>query len=125
MFKTKTWIIAIVLLLVLSAGAALLLFAGRTPGTTAQILWDGKVVKEINLSTVTLEYSFTLEDEHGSNTVTVSHGRIAITAADCPDQICVKQGAISTDGDPIVCLPHKLMVRIISGDRGDYDILAQ
>ena len=59
--------------------------------------------------------SLVLEDESGSNTVTVEKGRICILEADCPDQICVNQGWISDSTVPIVCLPHKLMIEIVSG----------
>ena len=37
---------------------------------------------------------------------------IAISAADCPDKICVKTGAISQPGEIIACLPHKLIIEI-------------
>ena len=32
--------------------------------------------------------------------------------ADCPDQICVSRGLIQKSGQSIVCLPHRLVIRL-------------
>ncbi len=108
-----------VLFLLLAAVAAsaawLLLRDGDTDAPTARILRDGVLLEEIDLDQVDEPRSLVLEDESGSNTVTVEKGRICILEADCPDQICVNQGWISDSTVPIVCLPHKLMIEIVSG----------
>ena len=65
-------------------------------------------------------YTLTFEDERGTNTVLVEPGRIRISEADCPDQVCVNQGFISDGTVPIVCLPHRLLVEIV-GAEGDLD----
>jgi len=44
-----------------------------------------------------------------------------VTDADCPDRLCVKQRAISKQGETIVCLPHRLIVKIEGGDAPDVD----
>ena len=48
----------------------------------------------------------------------VSEGKIRVCEADCPDQVCVNQGWISSEAVPIVCLPHKLMIEIVNGGGG-------
>ena len=37
-------------------------------------------------------------------------------AADCRDQICVRHRAVSAVGESIICLPHKLVVEITTGE---------
>ena len=32
--------------------------------------------------------------------------------ADCPDRLCVRQGAVSRVGESIICLPHELVVTV-------------
>lgn len=112
--KAKT-----ILLLLLAAAALSAVYVlvrnGSTPSPVARITRDGVLVEEINLNQVTKPYSFTLEDESGTNTVQVERGRIRVSGADCPDQICVGQGWISNVGLPIVCLPHRLMIEITGG----------
>ena len=112
----KTRVILFLLLAAVAASAAwLLLRDGDTDAPTARILRDGVLLEEIDLDRVAEPYSFTLEDGSGANTVQVERGRIRISAADCPDQVCVKQGWISGGAVPIICLPHTLMIEIVSG----------
>lgn len=111
-YKTKFWIILFSALFVLGCGAFLLLRAGGGAGTTARIWLDGEVIREIDLAAVAAPFDFELESKYGVNTVHVEHGSIAISAADCPDGLCVAQGAISSSAIPIVCMPHRLVIEI-------------
>ena len=73
---------------------------------------DGKVYKEISLSSLKEDDTFTVETSKGNNTISVKDKSISITHADCHDSLCVKQGSKSKVGDTIVCLPHKLIIEI-------------
>lgn len=106
--------VILALLLAAVASAVWILLQGQgTDSPVARITRNGTQLEEIDLSQVDEPCSFVLEDENGFNTVLVEKGRIRISAADCPDQICVKQGWISDGAVPIVCLPHKLVVEIV------------
>jgi hypothetical protein len=48
----------------------------------------------------------------GFNTVQIAGGQVCVESADCPNQNCVQQGAISEPGQTVVCLPHKLVIAI-------------
>ena len=109
-----------IILLVLLAAAGLSVAAvaarrGETDHPVARITWDGEVVEEIELDRVGRGYSFTLENQEGSNTISVEKGRIRVAQADCPDQVCVDHGWIADGTVPIVCLPHKLVIEIVGG----------
>ena len=82
------------------------LFAGKEEGTWAVVTIDGT------------EYgSYALDKEQTIDLGTGNHleirgGEIRMTEADCPDQRCVHQGVISTAQERLVCLPHRLVVRV-------------
>ena len=38
---------------------------------------------------------------------------VFLIEASCPDQICVRHGPTDQTADPIVCLPNKLVVRVL------------
>ena len=81
-------------------------------GTRAIIEQDGEIVAELDLKKDT---KLVLNDENGgSNTITVHDGHISVTDANCPDLVCVRTGAISQTGQVIACLPHKLIITIVS-----------
>ena len=46
------------------------------------------------------------------NTINIKDGKVSVTEANCHDELCVKSHKISRDGEMIVCLPHKLYVKI-------------
>ena len=104
------------------AGSAvfILLQRGRAPAPVARISRDGVLLEEIDLSRVDEPYSLTLEDESGRNVLSVERGRVCVSEADFPDQVCVKQGWVSSGAAPIVCLPHKLVVEL-AGTGEDLD----
>ena len=41
--------------------------------------------------------------------------------ADCPDQLCVNQRAVSADNESIICLPNRVIVEIQSRQESEYD----
>ena len=94
-------IIAIILWMILSL---------RGTGEEAVVYQDGNEIYRLDLreeTHLTLEYS-----EGQENVIVIKNGKVFVSSATCPDQICVKQGAISDAGETIVCLPHKLVVEI-------------
>ena len=59
-----------------------------------------------------------LESDKGINIIEIKGGKVSMTDADCPDLICVRHKAISKEEDgAIICLPHKVIVEIVSGER--------
>ena len=78
----------------------------------AVIKVDGKTYKEIPLSSLKEDNSFTIKTDNGNNTILVKDNKISITHANCHDSLCVNQGSKSKVGDSIVCLPHKLIIEI-------------
>lgn len=55
--------------------------------------------------------------ETGSyNLLAVSDGTVTMEAADCKDQICVHHRPIKSEGESIICLPHKLVVEMEGGE---------
>ncbi len=113
MIRTRIWIIILSVLAAVLAAASALLLSARSGSRVAQLIRDGEVIEEIDLSRVASEYSFTVASEDGGyNTVSVRPGSIRVTEADCPDKICVEMGWLSDQSAPIVCLPHRLMIRL-------------
>ena len=47
-----------------------------------------------------------------SNKIAIKDGKAYMSYADCPDKLCIKQGAIEKSGTPIVCLPNRVTVSI-------------
>lgn len=78
----------------------------------AKIYQNGELLEEINLSEVKEPYQKKIKASNGYNTIEVHKGEIGVVSADCPDQLCKKQGFTSRSSKPIVCLPHRFSIEI-------------
>lgn len=115
------YLVIIFAFIILAAAAAIFLL-NRMPqdNMTAEIVSDGEVIERIDLHALDKPQDITVNTPDGGfNTVHLEHGSASVTDANCPDKLCVKQGEIKNGVYPIICLPHKLTVRIITGDNKD------
>ena len=117
--KTRTWIIMIALFTLIALAASAWILMSRKSSGIAEVILDGTVVREIDLKAVKEPYSFEVSSDKGSNVIRVEPGRICVTDADCKDHTCVKMGWLQDQATPIVCLPHKLVIRIVDADGPD------
>ena len=71
----------------------------------------------------------TIEIKNGdgdvTNTLVIKGGVADMTSADCPDHLCVKQKAISKEGESIICLPNKVVVTVKSDTKSDIDSISK
>ncbi len=69
----------------------------------------------------------TIDQGSNHNVVTIQGGKVRMEESNCRNQVCVQEGTISTPGQSIVCLPHRLSVQIIgsSTDEDGYDAIAK
>lgn len=61
----------------------------------------------------------------GNNVLTISDGKARMSAAVCPDKICMNFGEIHYNTDMIVCLPGSIVVLIENGEAPKVDVVGQ
>ena len=114
MKSNRFWLLLLGSVCAVCLACAALLPRLASPGVRARISQNGAVIRTLSLDE---EQEFTLSAPNGgSNTVTVRDGKIRVSHATCPDQICVKQGWVDARSTPIVCLPNGLVIEIQGGD---------
>lgn len=113
---SKKYILGLAAIAFLAAAgiiAYILMKNAPTEAPTAEIYQNGELIRTVPLSE---DCEFVVTCAEGFNTVTVKNGAVMISSADCPDKVCVKTGAVSGGAIPIVCLPHRLEIRVINGN---------
>ena len=114
--------ILIAALMLLGGALALFLYATRQSGGTVRVQVDGETLMELPLSEDT---RIVLGSGEHTNTLVIENETARVVEATCPDQICVRQGAVQYEGESIVCLPHRLAITVEGGQTDDVDATAK
>ena len=115
--KTRTWILIFGSLLLVCTGLSLMLL-NPSAADYAEVYHDGQLLFTLDLR---IDQEKLVEAEGNYNVVTVHDGKVAVTAASCPDGYCMQRGWCN-GGAQIVCLPNRLMIAFTS--ESDIDALA-
>lgn len=115
----------IVLAIAILLAGGFLLFNGYRNQSEDEIVVevriDGDVVDTFSLDE---DIDKLYESEFGMNELTILGGVVAVSDADCRDQICVDTKHGTNHGDAIVCVPNRFTVELL-GDGGDIDAIAR
>lgn len=91
-------------------------------GYTVKIEVDSENVAAFSLNE---NRTYTVKkDGKVTNVVEIKDKKVSVTAADCPDKICVKHREISKSGESIICLPNRVVVSI-EGENEEVDGVAR
>ncbi|SKA72810.1 hypothetical protein SAMN05428976_10176 [Clostridium sp. USBA 49] len=118
-------IIIIIILIIIALGSSAIPFINSNKNYNnkyVEIELKGKLYKRLPLDN-NINEKIVVESDLGKNIVEISNGKVRIIDSDCPDKICIQDGAISTPGSMLVCLPHKLVVQI-KGENEEADELS-
>lgn len=63
--------------------------------------------------------SFNIESNGITYLIEIKDGKIGVLDSSCPSGVCIHTGSISRNGESIICIPGKLIIKIVSG--GDCD----
>lgn len=84
---------------------------------TVVVLLDGQEVERIPLKQDMEPMKIQIDDGKGNyNIIYITYEDVHIVEANCRDSLCIKQGSIKNPGQSIVCLPNKLVIKIIGED---------
>lgn len=96
---------------------------GGDLGGSVEVRIDGELYGTYSLSedrTEKFEYG-----DGSYNVMVIKDGKVSVTEADCPDKHCINKGKIYRENETIICLPHKLVIKIIESDNKGPDIIAE
>lgn len=91
-------------------------------GNSVQIEVDGKVYNVVSLHT---EQTFAVPGPLGNTIVVIHDKEVHVSESPCRAKICVRTGHISRTGQLIVCVPNKVVVRVIGEEELPYDAVTR
>lgn len=118
MKKYKYDIVLILGIFVVAVALFLVMQNGKKKGAMVIVMVDGKEKAEFPLKE---DLEYTIHGVGGENILQLENGKASIITSDCKNQICVRQKAICMQGETITCLPHKVIVEVVSGKENELD----
>lgn len=121
----KKWDVIIIITLILISfipeGVMFITNYNKHTRIFVEVYSEGKLLKKLPLDKDLEKTNFAIDNELGENIIEIEDGEVKIIDADCHDKICVKSHAISKPGESLICLPHKVVVRIIGEGKQETD----
>ena len=117
----KADIILFICLILIGGALSYLAFSGSSTGDLVVVKVNGEIYGKYSLSK---DRTITVNRNGHMNKITIKGGKVQGSKSSCKNQICVKQGSISTTHQSIVCIPNRVVVSI-EGKGGEYDVISQ
>lgn len=87
----------------------------------ANITVDGELYQKVELTKE--EQIIKVETSKGINILKVHDYGIEMFDADCPDKVCLSFGFVTRPNSTIVCIPHRVLVELVSeGGAGEDEL---
>lgn len=103
----------IIIALALLAALALYLVSQVSGGAQASVVVVTVDGQEALRRPIAVEDSYEIAQDDGAlNIIRVENGAVYMEEANCRDGLCIRQGKMKNAAKTIVCLPHKLVVRL-------------
>ncbi|MDG0873438.1 NusG domain II-containing protein [Paenibacillus thiaminolyticus] len=87
----------------------------------ANITVDGELYQKVELTEE--EQIIKVETSKGINILKVHDYGIEMFDADCPDKVCLSFGFVTRPNSTIVCIPHRVLVELVSEGGAEEDEL--
>ena len=112
----------VVLIVALLSGATVLAFRYfAAQGERAVIEVDNKALFTVTLKPSGEARTITVQGVLGLSLIGVDGDQIYMIDSACPDKVCVHMGRKSLAGELIVCLPNRVVIRIL-GESDAYNL---
>ena len=95
------------------------MFVFRSSGNFVRVTVDGKLYNEYLLSQNIVEDIYTGNNGEHLNRLVIKDGKVFVETANCPDGICSKHRAVFRDGESIICLPHRVVITVVTYETTD------
>ena len=121
-------ILLVVVLLALAVVLLIVIYNRGREGSYVVVMIRNKEIARYSLAINAIYAIYDIYDDYDNydnngdngrkNKIEIKDGRVRMLEASCPNHLCIRQGWISLEGQSIVCLPNKVVVRIEGSGNG-------
>ncbi len=111
--KRKDYILIFIVLLIVGITLGMNYIKNTKDKESIEIYVDNKLYKTYDIND---RDEIKIETSEGYNIIKVHDKGVEIVEASCPDKVCIHSGFITNPSESIVCLPHKVHIKIKTND---------
>ena len=115
LIMNKNDIKLVIVLFVVIIGIFIFISVTKEKGSIAEVYYEDKMILSIDLS---IDNEYVVDGELGDVVLEVKDGMVRVKSENSPKNICSKEGFIGDSSRTLICLPNKIIVKIV----GDNDI---
>ncbi len=112
----KSDIKLIIILLVFSIAIIIFININKEKGSVAEVYFEDELVLTIDLN---VDGEYTTKGLLGDVVLEVIDNKIRVKEENSPKNICSKEGFISDSSRVLICLPNKIIVKIVGENEID------
>ena len=106
----KSDIKLVVILFVAITGIFIYINVTKEKGSMAEVYYEDKKILTIDLS---IDDEYTVDGELGDVVIEVKDNKVRVKSENSPRNICSKEGFIGDSSRTLICLPNKIIIKII------------
>ncbi len=105
----KDFLLIIVVIIIISI---MFIFTNMTKekGDTAEVYYEDKLILQIDLN---IDKEYTVQGFLGDVVIEVKDKKVRVKKENSPQHICSKEGFISDSSKALICLPNKIVIKIV------------
>ncbi|MCG0275250.1 MAG: NusG domain II-containing protein [Thermosediminibacteraceae bacterium] len=107
-------LIALILVFAMAIFTGFQIYGFSGEKTYAVIEVNGKEYQKISLGKDGPKLQLKVPGAMGDLVLEVDRYRVRVLSSDCPDKDCIRQGWASRPGQALVCLPNRVVVKIVN-----------
>jgi len=116
LIMNKNDIKLIVILGIIVLGIFIFVNITKEEGSIAEVYFEDNLVLTIDLN---IDSEYTVDGELGDVVLEVKDKKIRVKSENSPRNICSKEGYIGDSSRTLICLPNKVIVKIIGENKID------
>ncbi len=106
----------IIVILVIVGFLILIIKLNKKEGDTVEVYYKDDLVLSADLS---IDNTYTVEGLLGDVVIEVKDKKVRVVKENSPKNICSKEGYIGDSTKPLVCLPNKVVIKIVQSSDMD------
>ena len=106
----------IIFIIIIGFVCIFLINFNKEEGNTIEVYYEDKLILSADLN---IDNVYTVDGKLGDVVIEVKDRKVRVLKENSPRNICSREGYISDSTKPLICLPNKIIIKIVDSSKID------